>query len=136
MLYSVIKVILTVVHISTSFQVMCIKEETKMPVQTHCERCGYISSNKLCKACILLEGLNKGLPKLGIGKTPKTYRTEGVSNSSESGSCTNCACKSKTKTGTRNGALNSVVSGRAGITASQDLNETSNPPVDNSNIDF
>jgi len=23
---------------------------------------------KLCKACILLEGLNRGLPKLGIGK--------------------------------------------------------------------
>ncbi|KAF6028217.1 CTU1 [Bugula neritina] len=70
--------ILDIIH---SGEVMCIKEETKMPVQTHCERCGYISSNKLCKACILLEGLNKGLPKLGIGKTPKTYRTEGASNS-------------------------------------------------------
>ena len=28
-----------------------------------CERCGYMSSNTLCKACVLLEGLNRGLPK-------------------------------------------------------------------------
>ncbi|KAK9362628.1 hypothetical protein V1504DRAFT_448047 [Lipomyces starkeyi] len=25
-----------------------------------CERCGYISSNRICKACVLLEGLNAG----------------------------------------------------------------------------
>ena len=24
---------------------------------------------KLCKACVLLDGLNRGLPKLGIGRT-------------------------------------------------------------------
>lgn len=28
-----------------------------------CKRCGYISSQPLCKACVLLEGLNKGLPR-------------------------------------------------------------------------
>jgi cytoplasmic tRNA 2-thiolation protein 1 len=32
-----------------------------------CERCGYMSSNKLCKACVLLEGLNRGLPRLFLG---------------------------------------------------------------------
>ncbi|KAK6115682.1 hypothetical protein DH2020_035218 [Rehmannia glutinosa] len=42
---------------------------TKMPEQGNCERCGYISSQKWCKACVLLEGLNRGLPKLGIGRT-------------------------------------------------------------------
>lgn len=36
-----------------------------------CVRCGYISSNKLCKACVLLEGLNKGKPKLAIGRSSK-----------------------------------------------------------------
>jgi cytoplasmic tRNA 2-thiolation protein 1 len=36
-----------------------------------CSRCGYISSNKLCKACVLLEGLNKGKPKLAIGRSSK-----------------------------------------------------------------
>ncbi|KAL5564605.1 hypothetical protein UlMin_027769, partial [Ulmus minor] len=42
---------------------------TKMPEQGTCERCGYISSQKWCKACVLLEGLNRGLPKMGIGRT-------------------------------------------------------------------
>lgn len=31
-----------------------------------CERCGYISSQKVCKACSLLEGLNKNRPKTAI----------------------------------------------------------------------
>ena len=34
-----------------------------------CGRCGYISSQAVCKACLLLEGLNRGLPGLGIGRT-------------------------------------------------------------------
>ncbi|OVA16023.1 tRNA(Ile)-lysidine/2-thiocytidine synthase [Macleaya cordata] len=46
-----------------------IATSTKMPEQGICERCGYISSQKWCKACVLLEGLNRGLPKLGIGRT-------------------------------------------------------------------
>ncbi|CAI9777928.1 unnamed protein product [Fraxinus pennsylvanica] len=41
-----------------------ISASTKMPEQGNCERCGYISSQKWCKACVLLEGLNRGLPKL------------------------------------------------------------------------
>ncbi|WZY91700.1 hypothetical protein YC2023_064029 [Brassica napus] len=41
---------------------------TKMPEQGTCERCGYISSQKWCKACVLLDGLNRGLPKMGIGR--------------------------------------------------------------------
>jgi len=31
-----------------------------------CERCGYLSSQSVCKACVLLEGLNKARPKTGI----------------------------------------------------------------------
>ena len=27
---------------------------------------------EICKACIMLEGLNRGLPKLGVGKSSKT----------------------------------------------------------------
>lgn len=33
-----------------------------------CERCGYMSSQAVCKACLLLEGLNRGLPNHGIRK--------------------------------------------------------------------
>ena len=32
-------------------------------VSATCTRCGYISSNELCKACVMLEGLNKGRPR-------------------------------------------------------------------------
>nr|GMD22349.1 cytoplasmic tRNA 2-thiolation protein 1 [Ipomoea batatas] len=46
-----------------------ISTTTKMPEQGNCERCGYISSQKWCKACVLLDGLNRGLPKLGIGRS-------------------------------------------------------------------
>jgi cytoplasmic tRNA 2-thiolation protein 1 len=31
-----------------------------------CKRCGYMSSQEICKACVLLEGLNKNRPKLEI----------------------------------------------------------------------
>jgi len=57
--------ILDIIH---SGECMTVKEGVKMPVQGTCSRCGYISSMALCKACVLLEGLNKGRPKLGIGK--------------------------------------------------------------------
>ncbi|EST09020.1 tRNA(Ile)-lysidine/2-thiocytidine synthase [Kalmanozyma brasiliensis GHG001] len=43
-----------------------VKQSRKTELQD-CQRCGYISSNKVCKACILLEGLEKGTPQLGIG---------------------------------------------------------------------
>lgn len=31
-----------------------------------CKRCGYMSSQEICKACVLLEGLNKNRPKMEI----------------------------------------------------------------------
>lgn len=40
-----------------------------------CERCGYLSMNKICKACILLEGLEANRPKFIIG--------EGVASSTD-----------------------------------------------------
>ena len=50
---------------------LSIREEVKMPTQSVCTRCGHVSSQEVCKACVLLEGLNKGKPKLGIGKSSK-----------------------------------------------------------------
>lgn len=55
-------------------------ESTKLPTMSTCTRCGYISSNELCKACLLLEGLNKGLPQLGIGHTTKIRRIHEAAN--------------------------------------------------------
>lgn len=31
-----------------------------------CERCGYMSSQAICQACMLLEGLNKNRPQIQI----------------------------------------------------------------------
>ena len=58
-----------IIDIIYSGDSLSVKEDIKMPVQGNCKRCGYIASQELCKACLLLEGLNRGLPKLGIGKT-------------------------------------------------------------------
>ncbi|KAL1979839.1 hypothetical protein VTN96DRAFT_5074 [Rasamsonia emersonii] len=42
------------------------KKPLKLQTLQKCERCGYISSQKICKACELLEGLNKNRPKTAI----------------------------------------------------------------------
>ncbi|RWS01820.1 cytoplasmic tRNA 2-thiolation protein 1-like protein [Dinothrombium tinctorium] len=60
-----------ILDIIYSGETLAIKEGVKLPVQGVCSRCGYISSQNICKACVMLEGLNKGLPKLGIGKSSK-----------------------------------------------------------------
>jgi cytoplasmic tRNA 2-thiolation protein 1 len=36
---------------------------------TACDRCGYITSQKLCRACVLLEGLNKGSAQVALRTT-------------------------------------------------------------------
>lgn len=46
-----------------SAEFLTVEEEAKIPVKLECERCGSVSSNKLCKACILIETLNKDKKK-------------------------------------------------------------------------
>ncbi|KAI8321652.1 cytoplasmic tRNA 2-thiolation protein 1 [Martensiomyces pterosporus] len=60
--------ILDIIHSGEAMQVAA---DVQLPSLTTCERCGYISSNRVCKACVLLEGLERGMPKLGIAKTVK-----------------------------------------------------------------
>ncbi|RMZ90618.1 hypothetical protein DV736_g2173, partial [Chaetothyriales sp. CBS 134916] len=45
-----------------------VKARRKVTRQTmgQCERCGYLSSQKICKACVLLDGLNKSRPQTNI----------------------------------------------------------------------
>jgi len=50
---------------------LAVKSGVKLPSQGKCTSCGYVSSNVICKACVLLEGLNRGRPKLAIGKSNK-----------------------------------------------------------------
>ncbi|XP_060114190.1 cytoplasmic tRNA 2-thiolation protein 1 [Heteronotia binoei] len=53
---------------------LAVREDVRMPTQGTCQRCGYLSSQSLCKACVLLEGLNRGLPRLGIGKPSRLQK--------------------------------------------------------------
>lgn len=46
-------------------------EQTKA---RNCDRCGYMSSSEFCKACLLLQGLDSGLPMLGIGRSKQAKR--------------------------------------------------------------
>jgi cytoplasmic tRNA 2-thiolation protein 1 len=71
----------SIIDIIHSGEKLGVKKDAKLPVQGICERCGYISSMKLCKACNLLEGLNSGLPKLGIGKTNRLRKQLAFNNS-------------------------------------------------------
>ncbi|MQL85033.1 hypothetical protein Taro_017542 [Colocasia esculenta] len=99
------RAILDIIRSGENFR---ISSSTKMPEQGTCERCGYISSQKFldvvndkvvkvgkdfmnksravikwCKACVLLDGLNRGLPKFGIRRTKDSQKVgeHRVSNS-------------------------------------------------------
>ena len=63
--------ILDMIH---SAEQMAVKEGVKMPPQGTCLVCGSISSQEICKACVLLEGLKRGIPKLGVSKSSKAKR--------------------------------------------------------------
>lgn len=59
--------IIDIIKSGDSLQLETITKD-KLPQQRRCTRCGYISSQEVCKACKILEGLNSGIPKLGISK--------------------------------------------------------------------
>lgn len=50
----------TIVDIIHSGEKLALDVTIQTPNKMTCERCGFISSNKLCKACVLLESLNNG----------------------------------------------------------------------------
>ncbi|KAL0841755.1 hypothetical protein ABMA28_014020 [Loxostege sticticalis] len=63
-----------IMDIIYSGETMAVKEEVTLPTQGICVRCKFVSSQEVCKACVLLEGLNKGLPRLGVGKSSKAKK--------------------------------------------------------------
>ena len=63
--------IIDIIHSGEAYQTDVVVGEAPVGV---CERCGYMASQPVCKACILLEGLNRGLPRLGIGNTRRIRR--------------------------------------------------------------
>ncbi|XP_011500473.1 PREDICTED: cytoplasmic tRNA 2-thiolation protein 1 [Ceratosolen solmsi marchali] len=67
--------ILDIIH---SGEIMVLKKSVKIPKRGTCTRCGFVASQEICKACVLLEGLNTGMPKLGIGKSNKARKIMGL----------------------------------------------------------
>ena len=57
-----------IVDIIHSAEMMKLDTEVKIPPRMNCSQCGFISSNKIWKACVLLDGLNKGKAKIAIGR--------------------------------------------------------------------
>lgn len=74
--------IIDIIHSGEAFSLSDIVKKN-LPIQRTCKRCGYISSNDYCKACILLEGLNKGISKLGIKEIKKSNIIQIMRNSAE-----------------------------------------------------
>ncbi|CAI2351315.1 unnamed protein product [Caenorhabditis sp. 36 PRJEB53466] len=75
---------------------LSVRKEVEMPTLKTCERCGYMTSQKMCKACLLIEGLNTGNTDLGVRKTKKTTKMTVVREASqEEGGCGSgkgCGC--------------------------------------------
>ncbi|KAI0313256.1 hypothetical protein OF83DRAFT_1142233 [Amylostereum chailletii] len=57
--------IIDIIHSGEAFEVSDEVKATQKSQQT-CKRCGYMSSNELCKACTLLEGLERGMANAGV----------------------------------------------------------------------
>ena len=55
----------------------CAEGTTTAQQPRTCERCGYISSQPVCKACLMLEGLNTGNTRLGILRARRTEAPDG-----------------------------------------------------------
>jgi cytoplasmic tRNA 2-thiolation protein 1 len=57
-------------NVGTSLPLRKAKGRAVGPRMGQCSLCGYISSQPVCKACTLLQGLNKHRPKLDIEIAP------------------------------------------------------------------
>ena len=59
-------IITDIIHSAESIKIDA--SNATFPTKMLCKQCGFVSSNEICKACILLEGLNKGKARLAIGR--------------------------------------------------------------------
>lgn len=59
-------IITDIIHSGESLKIDA--SNVTFPKKMNCKQCGFVSSNDLCKACVLLEGLNKGKARVAIGR--------------------------------------------------------------------
>ncbi|VTJ73907.1 Hypothetical predicted protein [Marmota monax] len=65
--------VLDLVH---SAERLALAPTARPPRPGACSRCGALASRALCQACALLDGLNRGLPRLAIGKGRRELEEE------------------------------------------------------------
>lgn len=63
--------IIDIIRSAEHFVVDKNKSNFKQQVLQKCTLCGYMSSQEICKACVLLDGLERGEAKAAIGKNKK-----------------------------------------------------------------
>lgn len=66
--------VLDLVH---SAERLALAPAARPPPPGACSRCGALASRALCQACALLDGLNRGRPRLAIGKGRRGLDEEG-----------------------------------------------------------
>jgi len=118
----------SIIDIIHSGESMSVKTGVKMPTQGLCQKCGYISSQALCKACVLLEGLNRGLPKLGIGKAQRG-KGKAILDSVIQDSLARNASKLSLASSASNSSLNSQPDQCSGKQCDGDCTSNANPVV-------
>lgn len=70
----------SIIDIINSGEQMAVRDDVKMPIRSLCTKCGHVSSQPVCQACTLLDGLNSGLPQLSVGKSRRPFTKQVDSN--------------------------------------------------------
>lgn len=88
----------SIVDIIHSAEKMKLDTDVKIPEKLNCTKCGFISSNKVCKACVLLDGLNRGRPKIALGnKAMIQYEEDNAEEAKCDSGCISGSCMTATK---------------------------------------
>lgn len=66
----------TVLDLVHSAERLALAPAARPPPPGTCSRCGALASHTLCQACALLDGLNRGLPRLAIGKGRRVLQAQ------------------------------------------------------------
>ncbi|KAJ8680039.1 hypothetical protein QAD02_015826 [Eretmocerus hayati] len=117
-----------IIDIIQSGEIMKPRGHMKFPRRQNCTRCGFVASQEICKACVLLEGLNTGNPRLGVTKSNKARRIMGLEVKDGS--------ENKSKVKNRNPNKRSVkrerkkASGCGGTCSSECASQVTKPPTE------
>ena len=83
--------------------------KSQLPGRNACKLCGFISSTDICKACVLLKGLNMGKPKMAVtGKIDMTQERENADKKIDEVTEKIQACGDRCKTSCDKSPLNST----------------------------